>query len=170
MTLQFTKMHGAGNDFVVIDAIRQTVTLDSAQIRRIADRHFGVGCDQLLLVAQPTIAGADFRYRIFNADGGEVEQCGNGARCFMRFVHHHGLSDQLQIRVQTAAGIIVPRLEADGRVMDVGVVSAAPSGVFEESAVKAFRDARFSPAQKNGRPVRALVLIEVVYDWEGHAR
>ncbi|MDA8226052.1 MAG: diaminopimelate epimerase [Betaproteobacteria bacterium] len=121
MTLQFTKMHGAGNDFVVIDAIRQTVTLDSAQIRRIADRHFGVGCDQLLLVAQPTIAGADFRYRIFNADGGEVEQCGNGARCFMRFVHHHGLSDQLQIRVQTAAGIIVPRLEADGRVsVDMG--------------------------------------------------
>ena len=83
MKIEFTKMHGVGNDFVVIDALSQTVLLTSSQIRQIADRHFGVGCDQLLLVERPTTADADFRYRIFNADGGEVEQCGNGARCFV---------------------------------------------------------------------------------------
>ncbi len=116
MKLKFTKMHGAGNDFVVIDAINQAVTLTADQIRQIADRHFGVGCDQLLLVERPTREDADFRYRIFNADGSEVEQCGNGARCFVRFVHDHGLTQQREIRVETASGIIVPRLENDGRV------------------------------------------------------
>lgn len=116
MKLRFTKMHGAGNDFVVFDAINQVVTLGPAQVRFIADRHFGVGCDQLLLVERPTRADADFRYRIFNADGGEVEQCGNGARCFVRFVHDKGLTDKREIRVETASGIILPRLEEDGRV------------------------------------------------------
>lgn len=114
--LKFTKMHGAGNDFVVIDAIRQQVALSVEQVRHIADRHFGIGCDQVLLVERPVHADADFRYRIFNADGSEVEQCGNGARCFVRFVHDHGLSPKREICVETASGLIYPRLEEDGRV------------------------------------------------------
>ncbi|MHB1331775.1 MAG: diaminopimelate epimerase [Sulfuriferula sp.] len=116
MKLRFSKMHGVGNDFVVFDAINQAIELSTDQVRFIADRHFGVGCDQLLLVERPTRPDADFRYRIFNADGGEVEQCGNGARCFMRFVHDKKLSGKNEIRVETAGGIIRPRLEADGRV------------------------------------------------------
>lgn len=116
MKLRFSKMHGTGNDFVVFDAINQRVELSAEQVRFIADRHFGVGCDQLLLVGRPTRPDADFRYRIFNADGGEVEQCGNGARCFMRFIHDKKLSRESEIRVETAGGIIRPRLETDGRV------------------------------------------------------
>jgi diaminopimelate epimerase len=116
MKLKFSKMQGLGNDFVVIDAINQSITLTPEQIRQISDRHFGVGCDQLLLVEKPTVPDADFRYRIFNADGGEVEQCGNGARCFVRFVHEQGLTDKAEIRVETARGIILPKLEADGQV------------------------------------------------------
>ena len=116
MKLKFTKMHGIGNDFVVIDAYSHTVSLNSTQIRQIADRHFGVGCDQLLLVERPTLPDVDFRYRIFNADGGEVEQCGNGARCFVRFVHDKGLTQKHAIRVETASGIISPKLEENGLV------------------------------------------------------
>lgn len=116
MKLQFTKMHGAGNDFVVLDGINQNIALSTEQIRHIADRHFGVGCDQLLLVETPTVPDADFRYRIFNADGGEVEQCGNGARCFVRFVHDTGLTSKTEIRVQTMCGLITLKLEADGMV------------------------------------------------------
>jgi diaminopimelate epimerase len=116
MKLKFTKMHGIGNDFVVIDAYSHTVSLNSIQIRQIADRHFGVGCDQLLLVERPTLPDVDFRYRIFNADGGEVEQCGNGARCFVRFVHDKGLTQKQAIRVETASGIISPKLEENGLV------------------------------------------------------
>lgn len=128
--LSFTKMHGAGNDFVVLDAIRQTVVLSPDMIRRIADRHVGVGCDQLLLVERPTRADADFRYRIFNADGGEVAQCGNGARCFARFVHHYGLTSAREIRVETASGIIVPRLEDGGRVtVNMGAPRFSPAEV-----------------------------------------
>ena len=116
MRLKFTKMHGLGNDFVVIDGISQRLALSPAQFRFLGDRHFGVGCDQILLVEKPTRADADFRYRIFNADGGEVGQCGNGARCFVRFVHDKGLTDKSEIRVETASGIIQPRLEANGQV------------------------------------------------------
>ncbi len=116
MMLKFTKMHGAGNDFVVLDGIRQHVALSPAQLRLLADRHFGVGCDQILLVEKAQGAGADFRYRIFNADGGEVEQCGNGARCFVRFVHDQKLTTKSEIVVETHSGIIRPRLEEDGRV------------------------------------------------------
>lgn len=111
MRLQFSKMHGLGNDFVVIDGIRQAVALSPAQIRAIADRHFGVGCDQLLLVETATVPQADFRYRIFNADGEEVEQCGNGARCFARFVRDEGLIERDTIRVETQAGLIELMLE-----------------------------------------------------------
>jgi diaminopimelate epimerase len=116
LLLRFTKMHGQGNDFVMLNGIAQHVALTPAQIQRIADRHFGVGCDQLLLVEAPTRADTDFRYRIFNADGGEVEQCGNGARCFARFVRDQGLTDKHEIRVETLSGVIVPRIESDGTV------------------------------------------------------
>ena len=98
MSLKFTKMHGAGNDFVVLDGVRQNIQLTPVQLRLLADRHFGVGCDQILIVEKPVNKEADFRYRIFNADGGEVEQCGNGARCFMRFVHDQKLTTKREIR------------------------------------------------------------------------
>jgi diaminopimelate epimerase len=120
--LRFTKMQGLGNDFVVFDGITQHVALAPDELRRLADRRFGVGCDQVLVVEPPTRAGVDFRYRIFNADGGEVEQCGNGARCFVVFVRDKRLTDKREIRVETAGGIIVPRLEDSGEVsVDMGV-------------------------------------------------
>jgi diaminopimelate epimerase len=113
MEIRFSKMHGLGNDFVVIDAISQAVSLDAAQIRQLADRHFGIGCDQLLLVESTSLPDVDFRYRIFNADGGEVEQCGNGARCFARFVREQGLTDKQRIRVETLAGVMELIIEAE---------------------------------------------------------
>ena len=115
MKIAFTKMHGAGNDFVVIDATVTPFTLSAAQLRRLADRHVGVGCDQILVVERAQSA-ADFRYRIFNADGGEVEQCGNGARCFVKFVFDRGLTQQREIRVETLSGLITLRREDDGQV------------------------------------------------------
>ncbi|NMG65820.1 diaminopimelate epimerase [Azoarcus indigens] len=130
MRLRFTKMHGLGNDFVVIDATRETVDLTPERVRVIADRHFGVGCDQLLVVEQPTQPDVDFRYRIFNADGGEVEQCGNGARCFVRFVHEKALTDKDEIRVETRSGLIAPRLRPDGLVtVDMGVPRLQPAQI-----------------------------------------
>jgi len=130
MKLRFTKMHGLGNDFVVFDGVHQPVALSPEQLRLIADRHFGIGCDQILLVEAPDQADVDFRYRIFNADGGEVQQCGNGARCFVRFVHDKGLTDKRAIRVVTASGIIVPRLEADGQVtVDMGPPRFEPAEI-----------------------------------------
>lgn len=130
MQLRFTKMQGLGNDFVVIDATRQPVALTPEQIRAIADRHFGVGCDQLLIVAPAETSEADFRYRIFNADGGEVEQCGNGARCFVRFVHDKGLTDKREIRLETRRGIIRARLRDDGLVtVNMGVPELAPDRI-----------------------------------------
>ena len=116
MKLAFTKMEGAGNDFVVLDCTRQAFNLAPEQLRKLADRHFGVGCDQVLVVEPSRAAGTDFRYRIFNADGGEVEQCGNGARCFVRFVHARGLTRKTEITVETLGGLIRPRLEPDGEV------------------------------------------------------
>ncbi|MGB5206832.1 MAG: diaminopimelate epimerase [Azonexus sp.] len=116
MKLKFSKMHGLGNDFVVLDGIRQPLSLTPDQLRHLADRHFGVGCDQILLVETAGQSGVDFRYRIFNADGGEVEQCGNGARCFVRLVHDAGLTAKREINVETRGGIIAPRLEDDGNV------------------------------------------------------
>jgi len=116
MNLKFTKMHGAGNDFVVLDGVRQDIELSPEQLRMLADRHFGVGCDQILIVEKAVTKEADFRYRIFNADGGEVEQCGNGARCFLRFVHDQKLTAKREITVETRGGLIGPRLEQDGRV------------------------------------------------------
>lgn len=121
MKIRFTKMQGLGNDFVVLDGIRQHLALTAEQMRFLGDRHFGVGCDQILLVEKAESPGLDFRYRIFNADGGEVEQCGNGARCFVRFVHEQGLTDRREIRVETIRGVISPRLEDNGNVtVDMG--------------------------------------------------
>ena len=129
-TLRFTKMQGQGNDFVVLDGVRQRVELDQEAVRRIADRHFGVGCDQVLIVEPPRDAGHDFRYRIYNADGGEVEQCGNGARCFARFVLDEGLTDKREIAVETAAGIIRPKVEDSGQVtVDMGAPRFDPRDV-----------------------------------------
>jgi diaminopimelate epimerase len=130
MRLKFTKMHGLGNDFVVLDATRAALELSREQLRHVSDRHFGVGCDQILQVEKPRQPGTDFYYRIFNADGGEVEQCGNGARCFVSYVREHGLTDKSEIRVGTLGGVIVPRLEADGQVtVDMGVPEFEPSRI-----------------------------------------
>ena len=130
MRLRFTKMQGLGNDFVVIDAVRQRVSLSPQQARLLADRHFGVGCDQILMVEAAPQGDVDFRYRIFNADGGEVEQCGNGARCFVRFVHEQGLSEKKRLRVETKAGIISLDLGADGLVtVNMGAPRFRPADI-----------------------------------------
>jgi len=121
MKLKFTKMQGLGNDFVVLDGVRTTLDVTPALARRLADRHFGIGCDQILIVERPATPDVDFRYRIFNADGGEVSQCGNGARCFARFVRDSGLTAKDEIRVETRSGVIAPKLEANGEVtVDMG--------------------------------------------------
>jgi diaminopimelate epimerase len=128
MKIVFTKMQGAGNDFMVIDAINQPINLSVQQIQTLAHRQFGVGFDQLLLVETSTIA--DFKYRIFNADGSEVSQCGNGARCFVRFVVDQHLTEQLEISVETASGIITPKLEANGLVtVNMGAPKFAPKDI-----------------------------------------
>jgi len=139
--LAFTKMQGAGNDFVVLDFTKKSFSLAEKQIRFLANRHFGIGCDQILVVEKSP--KADFRYRIFNADGGEVEQCGNGARCFVKFVHARGLTDKREIRVETLGGIIVPRLEEDGEVsVNMG------SAVFESTET----------LRVEGKPVELTIL------------
>ena len=131
--LRFTKMQGLGNDFVVLDGVRQPVALTPAQVRRLADRRFGIGCDQVLVVERSSRSDVDFRYRIFNADGGEVEQCGNGARCFVKFVRDHGLTTKREIRVETAGGVIAPVLREEGAVsvvsVDMGVPRFAPADI-----------------------------------------
>ena len=130
MKIKFTKMQGLGNDFVVLDGVSQPLDLTTEQYRALGDRHFGVGCDQILLVERATQPGVDFRYRIFNNDGGEVEQCGNGARCFARFVYAKGLTEKREIRVETAKGIIGPKLEADGEVtVDMGAPFLLPAEI-----------------------------------------
>src|SRR5262249_34854583 len=116
MKLRFTKMEGAGNDFVVVDFTQRAFDLKKEQVRKLADRHFGIGADQVLVVERTDKPGVDFRYRIFNADGSEVEQCGNGARCFVKFVHGRGLTKKTEIRVDTLGGVIAPRMEQDGEV------------------------------------------------------
>ena len=155
MPVPFTKMHGAGNDFVVFDGITRPVSLTPEKIRRLADRHFGIGCDQVLLVERPTVSGADFRYRIFNADGGEVEQCGNGARCFVHFVRDRRLTAKDEIAVETLSGMIYPRLEPDGNVtVNMGVPRFEPAEVpFEASTRENVYD-----LEVNGRKLSVTVL------------
>ncbi|CAA6804847.1 MAG: Diaminopimelate epimerase (EC [uncultured Thiotrichaceae bacterium] len=127
MQLPFTKMHGLGNDFVMLDGVSRSIELSTEQVRFLADRHFGIGCDQLLLVENYDGDEADFRYRIFNADGSEVEQCGNGARCFANFVRDQQLTDKTTIPVMTAGGRIILNIEADNQVkVDMGVPCFEP--------------------------------------------
>lgn len=144
MRIRFTKMQGAGNDFVVLDETRQRLGLTTAQYRQLADRHFGVGADQILSVRPSPAPGIDFEYVIHNADGGEVEQCGNGARCFARFVADKGLARGDRIRVQTLSGVIEPRLGVDGRV----TVDMGPPEF--EMALVPFDDAGLDPQPDGG--------------------
>ena len=120
MILRFSKMHGIGNDFIIIDAMTQPFRAESAQMKQLADRHFGIGCDQILIVEAPEYPQNDFKYRIFNSDGSEVENCGNGARCFAKFVRDRGLTGKKSINVETAGGDIVLHIEADGVRVDMG--------------------------------------------------
>jgi diaminopimelate epimerase len=168
--IRFTKMHGQGNDFVVLDGVRQALDVTSDKARFLADRHLGVGCDQLLIVEKPASAQNDFRYRIYNADGGEVEQCGNGARCFARYVLDEGLTTKREIRVETASGVIVPRVEDSGQVtVDMGRPRFEPREVpflFDEIRL-------VYPLRVAGLPVELSVLsmgnphaVQVVADVE----
>lgn len=138
MKLKFTKMHGAGNDFIVIDAINQQCDFTPAQWQFLADRRFGIGADQILIVGESHSADVDFSYRIYNADGSEVEQCGNGARAFVKFVTDKGLSEKRAIKVETLSGVIEPKLEADGGItVDMGKPVLEPEKVpFDTSNLK----------------------------------
>ena len=130
MNWNFTKMHGAGNDFVVLDGVRQAIDMTPERARALGDRHFGIGADQILLVERATRPDADFRYRIFNADGGEVEHCGNGARCFVKFVRDTGLTDKRSVRVEVQQGVITLTMREDGQVsVDMGAPILTPSDV-----------------------------------------
>jgi len=162
MKLKFTKMHGAGNDFVVIDAISQHIDFTAAQWKMLADRRFGIGADQMLVVEKPQSPGVDFRYRIYNADGGEVEQCGNGARAFVRFVTDKGLTDKRTIRVETMSGVIEPTLEADGGVtVDMGAPILEPQRVpFNAEGLQGMQEGTDTlwPLEINGKMVQVSVI------------
>lgn len=135
MILPFVKMQGAGNDFIMVNAVDTPFDDSLEAIRRLCDRRFGVGCDQLLVVEKPERADADFKYRIFNCDGGEVEMCGNGARCFAVFVREEGLTDKTEIVCETKKGLIRPRVEADGRVtVDMGAPDFDPAACHFDAA------------------------------------
>ncbi|HWT39596.1 MAG TPA: diaminopimelate epimerase [Paraburkholderia sp.] len=143
MKLKFTKMHGAGNDFVVLDGYTQPLNLTETQVRALANRHFGVGADQLLVVEKPTVDGVDFRYRIFNCDGGEVEHCGNGARCFVKFVRDTRLTDRRSVRVQVQKGVITLTMQDNGEVVvDMGAPVFEPAQVpFDAGGLDTRREA-----------------------------
>jgi diaminopimelate epimerase len=162
MRLRFTKMQGAGNDFVVIDATRTPVNLDPVQVRRLGDRRLGVGADQILLVERSAREGIDFRYRIFNNSGEEVEQCGNGARCFLRYVHDKGLSAKRAVRVETLGGDIELALRDDGRVtVDMGAPVFEPERVpFDASDLVPRKTGHFVlwPLGVQGTPIEVAVL------------
>jgi diaminopimelate epimerase len=160
MRLKFTKMEGAGNDFVVVDGVSRAIEIIPERARRIADRHFGVGCDQVLLVEKSRRGDADFRYRIWNSDGGEVEQCGNGARCFVRFVHDKGLTKKKEIRVETLCGVIVPRLEDDGQVtVDMGKPLFDPERIpFDARGLRPALGGKRWPLDLAGREVSVAAL------------
>jgi len=169
MSIVFSKMHGLGNDFVVIDAVNQAIALSPEQIRFIADRHFGVGCDQLLLVEKPQAANADFKYRIFNADGSEVSQCGNGARCFARFVREQGLCDKELIVVDTDAGQLQLKFDSDGAItVNMGVPRHVPEQIPLQMPVEsvlyhidlAGKDLAFA-AVSMGNPHAVIVVDDV---------
>ncbi|HAU57124.1 MAG TPA: diaminopimelate epimerase [Comamonadaceae bacterium] len=173
MQIRFTKMQGAGNDFVVLDETAGPLGLSAAQYRFLADRHFGVGADQILTVRPAPAPGLDFEYVIHNADGGEVEQCGNGARCFARYVRDKGLTQKDTIRVQTLAGVIAPRLTPDGRVtVDMGCPQFDPARVPFDAAglVPVFQGSGQKwPLELAGQAPAASVLIAVVSMGNPHA-
>ncbi|AUT58214.1 diaminopimelate epimerase [Paraburkholderia terrae] len=164
MKLKFTKMHGAGNDFVVLDGYTQPLNLTEAQVRALANRHFGVGADQLLVVEKPTVEGVDFRYRIFNCDGGEVEHCGNGARCFVKFVRDTRLTDKQSVRVQVQKGVITLTMQANGEVVvDMGAPVFEPAQVpFDASGLDARREGNDTlyPLDVNG-PTRWVSVVSM---------
>ncbi|MFM9434414.1 diaminopimelate epimerase, partial [Janthinobacterium sp. CG_23.3] len=152
MKIKFTKMHGAGNDFIVVDAINQTIDFTPAQWQRLADRRFGIGADQILVVERSANPACDFRYRIYNNDGGEVEQCGNGSRAFVKFVVEKGLTTRSSIRVETMAGVISPRLEADGSVtVDMGAPVLDAAAVPFDSAGGGGRGPQIPPPAKKAK-------------------
>jgi diaminopimelate epimerase len=169
MKLRFTKMHGLGNDFVVLDGVSQDIALTTAIVKALGDRHFGIGFDQLLLVERAMQPGIDFRYRIFNADGGEVEQCGNGARCFARFVREQGLTERDEIAVETLQGVIRPKLEANGEVtVDMGAPRFAPAEIPFDSTSDAVvqrleveGEVALVTAVSMGNPHAVLVVADV---------
>ena len=173
MQIRFTKMQGAGNDFVVLDETQGRLGLSAAQYRFLADRHFGVGADQILTVRPSPAEGIDFEYVIHNADGGEVEQCGNGARCFARFVRDKGLTAKDQIRVQTQSGVIAPRLTPDGRVtVDMGRPAFEPAQVpFDASGLTPLAQGLGEkwPLALDGQAQSATVLIAIVSMGNPHA-
>lgn len=173
MHIRFTKMQGAGNDFVVLDETQGRLGLTPAQYRFLADRHFGVGADQILTVRPSPGAGIDFEYVIHNADGGQVEQCGNGARCFARYVRDKGLTDRDTIRVQTMAGVIAPRLNPDGRVtVDMGRPELEPARVpFDTAGLQPVPQGMGQkwPLALDGQAQQATVMIAVVSMGNPHA-
>lgn len=163
MRLPFTKMHGAGNDFVVLDATRAPLDLTEAQLRHLGDRHFGVGADQILLVERTATPGVDFRYRIFNGGSGEeVEQCGNGSRCFVRYVVDKGLTEKSTIRVETMNSLLELRLQNDGRVtVDMGAPVFEPARVpFDPSGLepRVVADSPLWPLDVNGERVEIAAV------------
>ncbi|MEI7291863.1 diaminopimelate epimerase [Paraburkholderia tropica] len=179
MKLKFTKMHGAGNDFVVLDGYSEDLALTPERVRALADRHFGVGADQLLLVEKPTVDGVDFRYRIFNCDGGEVEHCGNGARCFVKFVRDRKLTTADRIRVQVQNGIISPAMQPNGEVVvDMGSPAFEPARLpFDASGLEGRREGNDTlwPIDVNGetRWISAVSMgnphaVQVVDDVEAY--
>ena len=169
MEIEFTKMHGLGNDFVVIDAINQDISLNEKQVQLIGDRHFGIGCDQLLLVEKSDSADADFRYRIYNPDGKESEQCGNGARCFAQFLHDQGLTDKTEIPVLAGEGRIVLYLQNNGDVtVDMGLPILDPKDIpFHADQIQASYDIDFAgekisfSAVSMGNP-HAVIMVDDV--------
>ncbi|RRJ82955.1 diaminopimelate epimerase [Aestuariirhabdus litorea] len=169
MLLRFTKMHGLGNDFAVIDLVTQHARISAEQVRRLADRHFGIGFDQMLIVEPPQNPEVDFRYRIFNADGSEVEQCGNGARCFARFVRDKKLTHKDRIRVETSSGVIELQLVGNKEVrVNMGVPMLEPAAIpFQADARQATyeldleRQALTLSAVSMGNP-HAVLLVEDV--------
>jgi diaminopimelate epimerase len=169
MKLKFTKMHGAGNDFVVLDGYTTPLDLTPERVRSLADRHFGVGADQLLVVEKPTVEGVAFRYRIFNCDGGEVEHCGNGARCFVKFVRDRGLTDATSVRVQVQNGVITLTMQANGEVVvNMGRPVFEPARVpFDASGLEGRREGNDTlwPLDVNG----ATRWISVVSMGNPHA-
>lgn len=163
MLLEFTKMHGLGNDFMVVDLISQRAFFDAMTIRRLADRHFGIGFDQLLIVEPPDFPNVDFKYRIFNADGSEVEQCGNGVRCFARFVYERQLTNKKRFKVQTSAGIVEPELGENGWVrVNMGYPKFLPN---EIPFLAEEPDALYDIALKDNE----LLTIDVVNMGNPHA-